>query len=368
VNFSHTRRSHRSLFALVAVLLFPGLLAACGDDADTSADDTPSTSATTASTSTSSTTSTTTAAGAVALAQTCRADRYTVGYPAGWTTNPGKVVPLCRFFHPEPFTVPEGTEVVDRAVILDVESVPFARMAESIGGPSEEVLSQRALAVSDRSALRVEVRSTDGLLPRGTPSLRYMIDLGDATLVAVTHGVEGADHERNRIVLEAMVASLVIPDGENCSAAALPTEPTRQDLPGPVAEMRRSIVAAATACEFDRLADLARTGSFTHSFGDSGDPARFWRRAEDDGEPLAVLVHFLNQPSATRPAGDVTQYVWPRAYSYESWTAVPAEAREELRPIYGTEDFKRFERFGSYNGFRVGITGGGDWIFFVGGD
>ena len=255
-------------------------------------------------------------------------------------------------------------------MILDVESMPYARMVESTGGQSEEVLSRRReLTVSQRRALRVEVRSTDGLLPVGTASLRYMIDLGNATLVAVTHGVEGSDHQRNRHVLEAMVGSLVIPVGEDCSAANYPADPTAvQDLPGPVTEMRRSIVAAATACDFERLAELARAGSFTHSFGDGGDPAAFWRKAEADGEPLARLVQFLNRPFATRPAGDVTQYVWPRAYAYESWAAVPAEAREELRPIYGTEDFKRFERFGSYNGYRIGITAGGDWIFFVAGD
>ena len=302
------------------------------------------------------------------LSQTCEADRYTVGYPAGWATNPGTVVPRCRFFHPQPFTLPEATEVVDRAVILDVESIPFARMAASTGGGSEEVLSERPMTVSNRSALRVEARSAGGLLPPGTASLRYMIDLGDATLVAVTYGVGGTDHQHNRNVLEAMVASLVIPDGEHCSAAALPTEPSRQDLPEPVAKMRRSIVAAATACDFERLADLARAGSFTHSFGADGDPAGFWRRAEDDGEPLAALVHFLNQPFGSRPAGDVVQYLWPRAYGYGSWGDVPAEARDELRPIYGTADFMRFERFGSYNGYRIGITAGGDWVFFVSGD
>lgn len=110
------------------------------------------------------------------------------------------------------------------------------------------------------------------------------------------------------------------------------------------------MVAAATACDFERLAELARAGSFTHSFGDGDDAAAFWRKTELDGEPLGTLVQFLNRPFATRPAGDVTQYVWPRAYAYESWAAVPREAREELRPAYGTEDSKRFERFGSYNG------------------
>lgn len=353
--------AYRSVIGLAALALAT-LLAACGDEDEAGAPTPSSTSTSTSSTSTS------TAGGTVTLARKCEADRYTIGYPAGWSTNPGTAVPRCRFFHPEPFTVPEATEVVDRAVILDVESIPFARIVAATGGPSEEVLSRRAMTVSDRSALRVEVRSTGGLLPPGTAALRYMIDLGDATLVAVSYGVEGTDHQRNRDVLDAMVASLVIPDGEQCSAAALPTEPSRQDLPVPVAEMRRSILAAATACDFERLADLARTGSFTHSFGADGDPAAFWRRAEEDGEPLAALVHFLNQPFASRPAGDVVQYLWPRAYVYESWAAVPAEARDELRPIYGTEDFKRFERFGSYSGYRVGITAEGDWVFFVSGD
>jgi len=36
--------------------------------------------------------------------------------------------------------------------------------------------------------------------------------------------------------------------------------------------------------------------------------------------------------------------------------------------MYGQEDLRRFEQFGSYVGDRVGIAGSGDWIFFVGGD
>lgn len=197
----------RSVIGLAAVVL-GALLVACGDGDEAGA---PAPSSTLPP---SSTPSTTAAGGPVALGQNCETDRYTIGYPAGWATNPGTVAPRCRYFHPEPFTVPEATEVLDRAVILDVESIPFAQMTAATGGQTEEVLSRRALTVSDRPALRVEARSTDGLLPTGTPSLRYMIDLRDGTLVAVTYGVEGTDHQRNREVLEAMVASLVIPDGE----------------------------------------------------------------------------------------------------------------------------------------------------------
>lgn len=353
-----TSRRRPPLVAVVAAVAAL-LLASCGDEDEGAGG--PATS--------SPTTATTVARGSVTLTQTCEADRYRVDYPSGWSTNSGEVVPRCRFFHPEPFTVPEATEVIDRAVIFDVESIPFSRMVESTGGPTEEVLDRRELTVSGRQALRVETRSTDGLLPKGTPSLRYMIDLDDATLVATTYGIVGADHDRNRAVLDAMVDTLVIRASDGCSAADLPAEPaTDRDLPEPVAEMRDAIVAAATDCDFDRLAGLPQPGAFTYSFGDSGDPAAFWRRAEADSEPLAALVHFLNRPFATRATDGVTQYVWPRAYVYDSWEAVPAEDRDGLRPVYDAEDFERFDQFGSYTGYRIGITADGDWVFFVAGD
>lgn len=355
MTFPSTRPFLLAVFAAVAVLL----LASCGEEDEGAGG--PAT--------TSPTTATTVADGAVSLTQACEADRYRVDYPSGWSTNSGEVVPRCRFFHPEPFTVPEATEVVDRAVMIDIEPTPFSRMVESTAGPTEEVIDRRELSVSGRQALRVETRSTDGLLPEGTPSLRYMVDLDDTTLVAVTYGVEGLDHERNRTVLDAMVDTLVIQADGDCSAAGLPAEPADDpDLPEPVAEMRDAIVAAATACDFDRLAELAKPGAFTYSFGDSGDPAAFWRRTEAEGEPLAALVHFLNRPFATRDVDDVTQYVWPRAYVYDSWEAVPAEDRDGLRPVYDAEDFERFDQFGSYTGYRVGITADGDWVFFVAGD
>ena len=60
--------------------------------------------------------------------------------------------------------------------------------------------------------------------------------------------------------------------------------------------------------------------------------------------------------------------MWPRAYAYDRWSEVPPEARAELSPLYGPSDFENFERFGTYSGYRVGITAAGDWQFFIGGD
>ncbi len=93
------------------------------------------------------------------------------------------------------------------------------------------------------------------------------------------------------------------------------------------------------------------------------------REAEAAGRaPLRMLVELLDGPAATREAGGTTQYLWPAAYAFESWQEVPPSARDDLSRIYGEEDLRRFEQFGSYVGHRVGITRSGDWIFFVGGD
>ena len=60
--------------------------------------------------------------------------------------------------------------------------------------------------------------------------------------------------------------------------------------------------------------------------------------------------------------------MWPRAHAYERWDDVPADARRELEGLYDPEDFERFARSGSYTGHRAGITGDGNWVFFVAGD
>ncbi len=56
------------------------------------------------------------------------------------------------------------------------------------------------------------------------------------------------------------------------------------------------------------------------------------------------------------------------AATYPSWAEVPPEDRNVLRPLYGDEEFEQFAGFGSYIGYRVGITDTGDWLYFVAGD
>lgn len=156
-----------------------------------------------------------------------------------------------------------------------------------------------------------------------------------------------------------------------CSAAQLPAKPVAQDLPEPVAAKRAAIVEAAVACDYRALAAL--TGdAFTYSFGGGDDAAGYWRGLEGSKDattkPLGAMVRLLDLRHGINDAGSVTYYVWPAAFSYNSWSAVPEVDKEALRVLYGDKDFSSFAQFGGYIGYRVSITSKGDWNAFVAGD
>ena len=228
--------------------------------------------------------------------------------------------------------------------------------------------------MAERRALRVETRATgEALLPAGLRAVTYYVDFGSRTLTGTTSEAAGAGRFADNVdVLDRMMAS-VSAEGRSstCSAETGSSKPSPQPgLPPEVVATRASIVEAAAQCNYQELARLARAGGtpFTYSFGGGDDPAAYWQRMESNGEPvLSTLVELLDRPFASRTAGEATQYVWPSAYSHERWGDVPEREREALRPIYGDDDFRRFEQFGSYAGYRVGITSS-EWIFFVAGD
>jgi hypothetical protein len=162
------------------------------------------------------------------------------------------------------------------------------------------------------------------------------------------------------------------PAGVECSAAGLsPTVGPQAQLPTVVADLRSQITTAAVSCSYDELARLARAGSrpFTFTFGGAQDPAAYWRTVESEGQrPLEALVRFLETRFATSEVDGETLYVWPAAFTYPDWASVPTADRDALRPYYSDDDLAAFAQFGSYTGFRVGITAAGDWLYFVAGD
>lgn len=161
-----------------------------------------------------------------------------------------------------------------------------------------------------------------------------------------------------------------------CSAAGPASEPTGQPgLPVPVADMRRAIHRAAVGCDLPALADLAMAGSrgFTYSFGDGGDPARYWLRLEEEGaQPLRVLTRVLDLPHVTVETQFTadefeTIYVWPSAYAGDA-TDADWDAVVDAGLLTDEEARRMREELGGYLGHRVGITADGEWVFFVAGD
>ncbi|QSQ27994.1 hypothetical protein JY651_05560 [Pyxidicoccus parkwayensis] len=127
--------------------------------------------------------------------------------------------------------------------------------------------------------------------------------------------------------------------------------------------MRRRIIAAAVACDYAALAKLADENGkgLRYSFGDGEGPAAYWRRVEQQGEPvLARMVQVLNLPYAKQ--GEA--YYWPAVHvtnADKDWQAVVG--------VYPEKQIQAMKQGGTgYLGLRVGISAKGDWQLAAAGD
>ncbi|OFW54064.1 MAG: hypothetical protein A2V75_02445 [Actinobacteria bacterium RBG_16_70_17] len=169
--------------------------------------------------------------------------------------------------------------------------------------------------------------------------------------------------------LQALGAEFDIP----CSGAGLGAAFVDQpDLPDPAQDMRHALFDAALSCDWETLRSFLDHATFSYSFGESGDPVAYWQREEFlHYRPMYYLAAILERPFGMIEDGDSTIYTWPSAQAYESWAQVPAAEREALRPLYDDLDFRSFDEFGAYLGFRVGIRSdehGAQWIYAIAGD
>jgi len=158
-----------------------------------------------------------------------------------------------------------------------------------------------------------------------------------------------------------------------CSAAELGAAFVDQpDLPDPAQDIRHALFDAARSCNWDALGSLLDRATFSYSFVESGDPVAYWQREEFlHYRPMYYLAAILERPFGMIEDGDSTIYTWPSAQAYESWAQVPAAEREALRPLYDDLDFRSFDEFGGYLGFRVGIRSDehrAQWIYAITGD
>lgn len=153
----------------------------------------------------------------------------------------------------------------------------------------------------------------------------------------------------------------------SCSASGVDLPEAVEGLPQAVSDTRSAIVAAASSCRLDDLEAVASEGLNT-SFGGGGFAnLRNW---ESDGSgQLGTLLRVLDASHSVVEGGDREDlYVWPAAFSYETWDEIPDPLVEELLSFHSQGEIDQMANFGSYAGWRVGITETGEWLFFVAGD
>jgi hypothetical protein len=145
-------------------------------------------------------------------------------------------------------------------------------------------------------------------------------------------------------------------------------------LPDAVAATRRALYEAAMACDFERLTELAASGSrgFETTFGGSG--PEYFRESESRGEPLMrMLVEHLNlaYAAAEDGTGDA-YYAWPSAFinlTSAGGEGIPAADYAALLEYYPLEDLEyMFDQIGGYTGWRNIIAADGEWLYFIAGD
>jgi hypothetical protein len=157
------------------------------------------------------------------------------------------------------------------------------------------------------------------------------------------------------------------PEAATCSAVGLAPPSDQTGLPEQVAQARTAIAAAAIACDYETLEALASPDLNT-SFGGGGfDNLPDWEAA-GTYPALALLVKVFDTPYAVQHIEGVDWYVWPSAFAYDTWEEIPEADLEALLEVYTQEELDQIATFGSYAGWRIGITEEGDWRFFVAGD
>lgn len=164
------------------------------------------------------------------------------------------------------------------------------------------------------------------------------------------------------------IATTTIPATTECSAAGMDFYwSDYPDMPEPVDQMRRAIVAAAVACDIDALAALGLDGAFVWALNPNAaeHPADYWRFLEYEygSEPLYELVLLFTFSWGVIDAGTHDIYVWPSAEAYDDWSSVPEDERDAIAWFLGEEFLEIIESENYYLGPSIGIDDSGDWLW-----
>jgi heat shock protein HslJ len=140
----------------------------------------------------------------------------TLVYPADWNTVGAPSPQACRYFDPEPITVPADPATLTTAVIVKADlTVSYQQALASATSPAAwNVLRNEPVTVSGLPATRIEATSTAGSpgYPAGVTRYGYLIDLGGQRSAWIeTSGTLGAaSYVTNTSVVDLMASESTI--------------------------------------------------------------------------------------------------------------------------------------------------------------
>jgi hypothetical protein len=135
---------------------------------------------------------------------------YSIAFPDGWFVVAAEGIEPCAFFHPEPLTLEPNSEATGVAVRAEVRDVPFDQARQDAQAEGEQTAQERTVA--ERAAVRLDgVLTEEVLLPAGTRTTTWLVELDAGTLLLTTDDAGDDDYDVAVQVLDEMAASLEIP-------------------------------------------------------------------------------------------------------------------------------------------------------------
>jgi hypothetical protein len=170
---------------------------------------------------------------------------------------------------------------------------------------------------------------------------------------------------------------LTVPDATGASLGAVmvrvetpigdpgPSGPNLTGVPPDVAATAQRIYDAASAEDFDALAELLDPNTFVYNLDDGSDPIPAWRA---DPSELEIMVAILEMPPTSRDIGEGygTFFFWPYLVNSD-FNALTVQERADLASLgYTGEDIQLMIDGGyGYQGPRLAIDETGLWRNFI---
>jgi hypothetical protein len=278
---------------------------------------------------------------------------YDVQYPADWSPAAGEL--SCRFFEPEPFTVPPNSDFGGTALEVLPQEQPFDQALASLIDTRYAATTMREqVTVGGHRGFQLELVATgNGLNAKNTRTYGYLLQRDGGGAIVIQTTAQPGENLRHRDVVDHAASTVGFFE---------PAPLAVSGLPEPVAQTHAALLAAAEAHDEQALEALIEENEFRYTFGENvpGGALAFWRSTEEQTgtDPIDTLARVLRLPYVLSQG----IFVWPFAYDKE-----PGEMSEYELSLLG-DLFPEGATEVGYLGWRAGIRPDGRWVFFIAGD